>query len=835
MSPERFLQGRVRGKLHRLRRALRARLAGEGLAWLLTALVTVVFVTLGIDYLLRLDDRPLRVAVMGAAGAGVLAVLWRQLLRPLLVPMDAAALALLVERKFRQLGDRLISAIQFGREESLAPLGMSDAMVAATAEQANQIAERLDFDGVVERAGLRRASLTALAAVGLLAGFTVWQYPIMSLWVQRNLAFANVDWPQDTYLRVEGGPDFKVLRGGDLEIVVTVRPGSVAPPSITMHSEYASLGRTEAEVQPATPDGMRFVHTFRNVSEEFSFYVTGGDDRLDARRKHHVYLVDPPALHAVRFTLCPPSYVDRPKRSMDGTRATLPAGCGWRVELDARATKDLRAATMRVDCPTVRRQQRLCEELAEAAGRLEAPSERGALADWLGRLGERQAEIIATVADNPPPGERYSAATATAQIVRPLGDLARRLADGAAGAQQVAEANAVLAGARRLHAWLREVPMTVSAVRAGGPPRRVAGSFYVWGPNRATPITLAVVMTDTEGIANVRGAQFLLQVNPDTAPVVEIQREGVSTAITANARLPLATRIKDDYGIASAEVACAVAGEDARRDAMAIDLGGAREEHRGKAVFDLLGRRALALAPGDRLKLWVSARDALPERFGGPGNGRSSRLEFRVVEPDKLLEELVLRHRAVRDNFHHAIRRQVEARGKTLGARKRLEALHDDDPPAAVRTLLADSGKLQGVVGEGCTKAADQLAAINQEMRNNRLGNEDDLQAIELNVISPLRALAGDAEQTTAELEATPEIRDAAALGTAAERIDRTQQRLHERMEAVLAEMEEIGTRQEVYQKLQRILGISRDLLSRIRRLAERETEGVFDNPPGER
>ena len=95
------------------------------------AVVGLVLVTLAFDYALRLD-RTLRGVIMGGALAGVGWVVWRQILRPLRVPMDTGALALLVEGRFAQLGDRLISAIQFARGGSVEPLGMSDAMVAAT-------------------------------------------------------------------------------------------------------------------------------------------------------------------------------------------------------------------------------------------------------------------------------------------------------------------------------------------------------------------------------------------------------------------------------------------------------------------------------------------------------------------------------------------------------------------------------------------------------------------------------------------------------------------------------------------------------------------------------
>jgi len=350
----------VRGKLSALRRHLRGRLLGEGLAWVLVALVAAVFATFGIDYVLKLD-RPYRVAMVCAALGIVAWIVWRHVLGPMLAPMKPEDLALLVERRHRQLGDRLISALQFARAPGAGP-NVSPAMVAETVRQANAMAAPLEVDGIVERRNLRRVLAIGVCTVGLLAGFSVWQHRLMWPWLQRNVAFADVDYPQDTYLEVKGGPEFTILRGTDLTVVIRTEDRStVAPPHVTVHAHFPSQEKGDddgwregqADLKGKDDEGRdHYTLTFERVTEEFSFYVTGGDDRRVRRRdqdKHHyVRLIDPPALAGVSFTGKFPDYLSHEQHRRDDTVSdllgTVSIPAGTTLSVSATATKDLREA-----------------------------------------------------------------------------------------------------------------------------------------------------------------------------------------------------------------------------------------------------------------------------------------------------------------------------------------------------------------------------------------------------------------------------------------------------------------------------------------------------------
>ncbi|MFP4052929.1 MAG: hypothetical protein ACLFV7_03595 [Phycisphaerae bacterium] len=352
MAERDLLHPEVRSKLDRFRAALRARLAGEGVAWGIIFLVSLMFASLVLDYLFRLD-RPLRVALTASALVVLGYVLWRQLIAPMLVGMDTESLALLAEQKYPQLGDRLISALQFSRTEQAG--GWSQAMVDRMAEQANEIARPLDLRQIIEKRLMMRtlggAGLAAVVAVlfVLLAPNTA------GLWFQRNVLFAQVDWPQDTYLVVTGADEngnFTVLRGEDLQVVIEVEPNSVAPAYITLHAEYETVGETEERLDLASdgPGGVqRYVKTFQAVSEEFEFYVVGGDDNRDRRNPHKVFIIDPPTLEQLQFEIEYPRYMFRANQPISAEVGVIPVPVGSHVVVRGLSSKPLEKAGILLD------------------------------------------------------------------------------------------------------------------------------------------------------------------------------------------------------------------------------------------------------------------------------------------------------------------------------------------------------------------------------------------------------------------------------------------------------------------------------------------------------
>jgi len=345
MSLEQLVSAETYGKLAALRRSLRAYIVARGLCWLILALVAAAFVTLAIDYPLRLD-RIQRAVIAALALSGIGYVVLRFLLRPLRVPMDSQELALVLEQHYPQLDDRLISSLQFAASPA-SRSGASEALIRRVAQQANALAGKTDVLGVLETRGALKRTGWPAAALVLLLAFTVWKSSVMGPWFLRNVLFLNVPYPRQTHLSVDGGPVFRVIRGDDLRVAVRADASRVVPNAVTFHMTFPGLGKVEESVGGAGPGGNVYVKTFENVADDFEFRVTGNDDRTDT---FEVVVVSPPELVDLAGVKRFPDYMNRPEgESFKAGHGIVSVPPGTQLVLAGQANKDLSAARLVLD------------------------------------------------------------------------------------------------------------------------------------------------------------------------------------------------------------------------------------------------------------------------------------------------------------------------------------------------------------------------------------------------------------------------------------------------------------------------------------------------------
>lgn len=761
----------LRRKLHTLRVRLRGRLLFEGLAWLLTALGALAVVTFAFDYILRLDPTQ-RLLILALCSAGVLWTLWRRVLVPQWVGLGDLSLAVLVERHFRQLGDRLVSTLQFADERAVANAGMSPVMMQRVAEETHDIAAPLAFGEVINRRSLWKSLTVAALTVLVLGGSAAARPDLASLWFRRNILLAEVDWPQSTYLRVlyvapdgtlqplldlDGDGEITyvrqrvdVLRGDSLHVLVETLAGTRSPDLVTLHSRYPSEGQVEETLQPIAqqdakdrfaagglqrlPGGECFAKEFQAVHEEFEFYFTGGDDRRDGRYPHRVRLVAPPAMRTLKFIVEYPPYLQTPGREeLAPGRGVLPLPLGATVFLQGIANKDLVSGEVLLD----------------------------------------------------------GAPLASLEI-RPIDD------------------------------------------EDGHAPRAVNGQFEVLGENRATARTLKIVLRDRDGYTNKRGETYVLQVVPDMPPTVSLVPRGVRAVVCPTARIPLRAQARDDHGVRDIRVQYSTVRKEPASDGgeprvirseqalvepgIAIP-GPARTELDGEVLLDI---EPMQYAPGVELQIEAVAVDLLPESFTGPNRGRSGLLTFHVISREDLLGQLVGKQREVRMEFFQAASRQEASRGKTIQAMAAAAA----GATQTISALLAQGRKIQAMVQNETRKAADTLDAVALEMELNRLGKAEDYETIRSNVVLPLRQLVKDMQEVLALFDqagqsTTPQ----AELADANQR----QEDIARRMESILAAMQKLENRLELSRRLENILKMSVEMDRILKDRVEKSTEDLFD------
>ncbi|MFN0206092.1 MAG: hypothetical protein ACKVS6_07225 [Planctomycetota bacterium] len=216
--------------------------------------------------------------------------------------------ALLVERAYPKLEERLISAVQLSKDSG----GASPLLVDRAIREGEDAARNLDFGKALRPKSARLWGSCGFFSLLIAATIFSIQPEDASVFFQRLIGIP-AEFPQRTYLEVEiparstnvrvarEGDVIKVriARGSDLAVRVTAR-GS-APDIVEMHT-------SEGQIVPLSrmPPNEYFGR-FHGVKTPFSFYVMGGDDR-DKRPLVTVETVTPPSLAKIQVSVNPPPY-----------------------------------------------------------------------------------------------------------------------------------------------------------------------------------------------------------------------------------------------------------------------------------------------------------------------------------------------------------------------------------------------------------------------------------------------------------------------------------------------------------------------------------------------
>jgi hypothetical protein len=638
--------------LRQLRRLVRSSLVLRGLSLLAVAGAGLVLFSLGVDRTWRLSlvGRAVTLTLFGSAFA---VLLWRLILRPLLVPLPAPVLADVVERRFPQLLDRLRSAVDFLRDPRVAVAPASEPGTAAdedlslllrrsVARQAVEELGRVDSSAVVDTPRVVSALSGAVAAAGFL-GFLVALFPAtFSLWFQRQVLFRSVEWPYRTRLEVRGFADGVrgVPRGDPLAVLVDTS-GEV-PVRVSIEIDYGRervrYNMSREDEAAARPGSVVYSYRHPAVTEGFTFTASGGDFRSPPYR---VRVLERPQVESLAITAEPPVYTARPAERFGAGAGEIAVPEGSVLRLDGRANKELARA-------------------------------------WLQAEG-------------------------------------------------------------------REVPLAVSDADL----RAFAGSLQ---PQSGGAVT--VHLADRESVPPDSLLQFGVHLLGDKSPAVKFQLEGIGSMVTPQARLPMRIEAEDDYQVTALAIAWSLAGEaDAETSGEEKLAGPAKplprveEQH----VWEL---GALKIQPEKRLTLRVGAIDN--DGLKSPKTGFSSALSLRVVTAERLAEDFLRREEELRRVVERVIEEERQVRDVVFERLQPPAASPTGGPTAAEKaSWLAKAPLSPKALGELRDLEKTERNHIRQlkltsrgvrqildEMKNNRVGEADDIERLAALILEPLDDLA---------------------------------------------------------------------------------------------
>ena len=342
----------VSAMLSRLKRQIRAYVALDGLARLVTWLIAAYWIGLAIDYLpvavgsteLPRAARLVLLILVSTVAAFLLMryVVWRIIAR-----ITPQSLALLLERRYPELDDTLITAVATTPEANSANPELHEAMLARAVTLAEQRARTLDTRQVLNYRPLARNLAFALMGVASFVGFALVAQDAFAIWTRRYLLLSDELWPRRAYVEVldfaEGHR--KIAEGNDLVIRVRAAADRATPPpqvcTIYYQTDGGERGRVHMSLDGDPSEGFQYYRyegqPFQGMLEGVEFDVVGLDYRA---RGYRVDVVASPSIVELNLVAELPAYLAQPTRR-EQWRPGLSLPAGSTLTLQGRASKRL--------------------------------------------------------------------------------------------------------------------------------------------------------------------------------------------------------------------------------------------------------------------------------------------------------------------------------------------------------------------------------------------------------------------------------------------------------------------------------------------------------------
>lgn len=797
--------------LSRLRSRIRSYVLIEGVALLLVLAGAIFWGSFLFDWawfqLVKLEPpRWLRAIVLigtvcGLAATGLAAIVFRFLrsYRP-------RSLALVLERRFPRLDDRLITAVEAAENYGEPGSPFTQAMLERTMSDASRAAEQVNLSEVFNQRPLRKAVITAAVLVVSILGLLAVNASAMDRWARGYLGLQDLYWNRETVLvlqaiappgdRVRSFVDGQLrhARGTDLVLQVLVAEGKVAPDRVRIDYRLAG-GRGSGRAYLTRLGDQPFQHALPGLLDSAEIWITGGD--FTTAHPYVVEVVDPPSLDRVELACRYPEYTGlnngtaedvRTKVTVEGSQVSVPVETDF--VLSGIANKPLQS--VRID------------------------------GDVSGRRFE-----ISLVAGGAAPDHQA--------ILDPTTGITLKAEDGEKEYRAELSANAFAEDNR---VWSLRFVLAQNAgdrlpeqITAAADSRKTIEEPLALPPDAVLRITLE----DVDGITNTEPIRLTVNGIADQPPVVEANLRGIGSSITRKARIPVAGLITDDYGLQSARFEFVI---DQETEWKPRELGTppevgvrefplARSEAEPYARFDVL---PLDLQIQQRLTLSIAAKDG--DDINGPHETRSQKFVFTVVPVEELLSILYGKELNLRRRFEQILSETKDTQKDLILHRGRIDELKTlraaaTTPDQAQITMLEQSligsaeRSLHGVRKNATETAGvhEAFGEIREELVNNSADTPQMLDRIDFKIVAPLEAITRTdypAIDAALGLYRLANEKGADPTGPVDESIAELGMMI-EHMERILLEMRKLETFHEAIESLKAIIAAERELIEKTR------------------
>jgi hypothetical protein len=714
---------KVQALIRRVRFRLRRDAVATGVLLTVCFAAVVFWVTTTLDigwFLLQHLELPvgLRAILLGVMLPAVLWLLASRVCFPLLRRVRDLDIALILERRFPQFQDRLITSIETSKGLPVeGPL--TRPMLEMSIHEAEALAETVVSDEIFDISSVKRLSLFAGGLLLSLLVTAIAQPQLLTRWWSAfvlcdetyherttDLKMVAIAQPGDRAVEFVPADDqllYRHPRGADLELEMFVPDGGptegqdwIVPDRVRVDVVRADGSRSRTYVSPTSSSNRKFRFVVTRLQEPIIVELLAGDYR--SRTPYHVDVVNPPGIDGIVLKCVYPEYTGWNQQretsiSVNGSEVQLPIGTLF--ELTATSSKALRGV-------------RIVSDQFELSG----DHDGSTLTMRDSQSSDSNGRKLIT--------QDGMAFSARFEITSPLPETAK---------ETVASSGS-------------EPDTTTVPVTAELDVLKI--------PSNAN---LRFFLHDVDDVMTVSPETLRVQGLEDKPPVVVAQLTGIDNAITRFAKIPVAGRIKDDYGLKSATFEFLVDDESTWRprpfrlipDKNTTDFELRRSETEAYELFDV---QVLELSEGQTLTLSITATDA--NIFPAPGVTRGEPMLFRIVSIEELLSLLYTREIALRGRFEEVIS-QLEELNNDLLFHKDVAARVDEAGANAVQEDRVSLNTSATRSGNNLRRQANELSSIIEgfeevvrQLINNAVPPQQLAENMRSSIVDPLKVVSAE-------------------------------------------------------------------------------------------
>ncbi|QDV49199.1 DUF4229 domain-containing protein [Gimesia fumaroli] len=607
--------------LNRLRGKIRRYILLEGTARLLAVIGVIFWASFLVDWTyFQLSHLELpvwfRASFVLISLAVILALAASFLLFRLMKKMRRKALALVLERRFPELNDRLATAIEL-HETHEPQNALTRAMLERTVHEVAEGSRDLPLEDVFDKRPLRRAFFFAFALTISILTLAIINQPAMARWAKGYLELRSDYWNRETGLIVKviaqpgdrikefHNQTYKHGLGTDLTLLVETVDGKKIPERVQLTYRMQN-GRGGGRTVMSRMGEGRFKHTITDLLDGIQVWVSGND--FTNPEPYLVEIVETPVLDQIRLACLYPEYTGLNQtdsetgtrlpdlQTVQGTQISLPVNTEF--EMVSTANKPITRFSFETDQFNLQLEQ--------------------------------AAEDVTTTAENflawkNPEGEIVQQVALTPQLLDQM-----RGTDG-----------------RTFRIPFKLITENQETVASNADPLPQVIPLIADQPIR-------IYLEDADGLLVTEPIRLSINGIVDQPPKVDTRLTGIGKSITRKATIPIEGMITDDYGIQAARFDFLVDQDKNFRPRPFRKKPSDRPkeftlQRSNDEIWERFEVLPLDLKVGQKINLTVQAEDA--DNLSGPHQVHGETYHFEIVTDEELLSILYSKELNLRKRF----------------------------------------------------------------------------------------------------------------------------------------------------------------------------------------